>query len=125
MTSNTQSPAADAGRLDRGVMQHTPGLWRTYVLVDHDGPPSCDEVQVMGIRRGVWQRISECDFAEDGKHAPTRSEALANATVMAAAPLLALAVGDLLNVLSEQEDIWNSDTFERARQALRAAGLAA
>ena len=120
-----QNTPAVLGPVESTVMQHTPGLWRTHVLVDHDGPPACDEVQVMGIRRGVWQRISECDFSEDGKHAPTRSEALANATVMAAAPLLALALSELLGVVSTEEDIWNSDTFERARRALRTAGLAA
>jgi hypothetical protein len=118
------SPAVGAP-VEPTVMQHTPGLWRAYVLTDHDGPPACDEVQVMGIRGGRWQRISECDFSEDGKHAPTRSEALANATVMAAAPVLALALSELLGVVSTEEDIWNSDTFERARRALRTAGLAA
>ncbi len=122
--TETLDPAVGA-QVVRGVMQHSRGLWQTYTLVDHDGPPACDEVQVQAVRNGVWQRIAECSWSDLGKHEPTRSEAQANARLMAAAPLLALALSAMLTHMGMDEDEWNAVTFEQARQALRAAGCAA
>lgn len=82
--------------LETPVMQHTPGPWRTRTLTDHDGPPACDEVQVQGVIDGVWQCIAQCEWSDDGKHAPTKPEALANARVIAAATGMENALRSLL-----------------------------
>ena len=113
------------------MIAHTPGPWQTFTLVDHDGPPECDEIQIQGVRYNAWQCIASCEWSNSGGHRPSRSEAHANARLIAAAPELLQTAQQLLlwvrqyaepcvSGMGEKHELMQRD-LERAEKAIRNA----